>query len=971
MLDSMERYVRESFTTALHAGYIQVYYQPVIRSISRKLCSFEALARWIDPVHGLIAPNNFIPVLEDMRVIHLLDIEVIRQACAQIRASVDAGETPIPVSVNLSRLDFELSDIFSAIMDLVATYQIPHNYLYIEITESLMAVQGCSMQEVIDRFRSAGFQVWMDDFGSGYSSLNVLKDFSFDEIKMDMQFLSSFDQRSRRIMTSVIQMAKEIDIHTLAEGVETEEQFRYLRNIGCEKVQGYFFGRPMPYKESLEHLVQTGVEIEKPIEHVYYDNIGKVDFLSAVPFMTQQEKDSITSARQLNSIPLAIAEAREDSFSVLFYNAAFEDTAKSTGMISNIFTQEMLLKPRPYSLLPTSVINLMDSTRSGEEGHMYFISHEEYYEIQAKCIAQTRDTYCVLFRLSNLSKASESNRRDKLDEGLRQIYSLYERITLIDVENDTILPLYVATRDDLVSGRSGIVQLWAEYAKRWIFNEDRPQYLDFFNRTVFEEGLLSSGRLSVTRMFRTLVGHGKFEWRAYTLLYLRDNTYVELISNAHEEVLDVINRVGQSAPSFGKKDPSERASKSQCVSEERVWRSLVNSGVIRMFWKDDQRRFLGASRSFLDYYGFRSIADIAGKTDEDLGWHVRPSEYMTDELSVLQEGIVTHHEPGYCIRNGENRNIFASKAPVYDENGSIKGLVGFFIDKELLVENDSRGGDTKRHDMLTGLLNSRGLHEEARLFRDAYYLRNDDFVRIDVCIDDIASVNNQYGFDFGDKVISAFGHALKESFGRSSAVGRVSGQRFAVVRKANGAKEVRGLLARIKDVAESIRFVDDIPVTLYVSAGACLFSETENIGEQTKRAEIRLLADNEEHISVSKRQTRASEIFHLYDNLPIAYAVYKVIKEDEQSECDASIFYVNHAFEKRDGKMASELLGKHTREIYPTLDEQWYDWAQRAAFGGEIIVEKMHYGKLDTTYAITVSQVIHSGYCCFTYQKVD
>ncbi len=969
MSQSLERYVRESFTSALHSGYIMVYYQPVIRSISRKLCSFEALARWIDPDYGLITPNIFIPALEDMRAIHLLDIEIIRQACAQIRKSVDAGKTPIPVSVNLSRLDFALCDIFSAINHLVSLYQVPHDFVHIEITESLMADQGSNMHAVIDQFRSAGFQIWMDDFGSGYSSLNVLKDFSFDEIKMDMQFLSSFDQRSRRILTSVIQMAKDINIHTLAEGVETEEQFSYLRNIGCEKVQGFYFGRPMPFDESLEHLAHIGVEIEKPAERAYYDNIGMVNFLSAVPFMTQEEKDSLTNARQLNSIPLAVAEARGDSFSVLFYNTAFEETAKSTGLTSNIFSPETLCKPRPYNLLPSSVIGLMDSTRSGSEGHMYFVSNEEYYEIQAKCIAQMGETYCVLFRMSNLSRQSESERREKLDEGVRQIYALYDRIALVDVENDSILPLYFASRDDLVSGRSGLANLSKEFSRRWIFPEDREDWLEFITNSTQGTELSSGGRLSKTKAFRTLVGHGKYEWKSYTLLYLRPGMYVELVRNVHQEVAGVIERMrGDNQWSLA--EPVGEQVREPGIREERVWRTIVGSGLIRLFWKDCERRFRGASQSFLDYYGFGSVEDIVGKTDEDLGWHVQPGNYMTDELSVIREGIITHHEPGHCIRNGENRDIFASKAPVYGSDGEIEGLVGYFIDSEMLLSNDSRGAETKRRDILTGLLNSRGLYEEARLFRDAYFLRNDDFVRIEVAIDDIDAINNQYGFDFGDKAIAELGRVIKDAFGRKSAVGRVSGQEFAILCQVDGSEEAHRLLDKAKGIANHIHRIDDTAITLYISAGACLFSETKNISEQARRAEVRLLADQEERTSAGGHHKRSAEIFHLYDNLPIAYAVYKVVRDESEGACDARIFYVNHAFEQR-GKMdSSQLLGMHTREVYPTLDERWYDWAQRAAFDGEIIVDKMLFEPLKVTFAITASQVIHFGYCCFTYQEV-
>ena len=352
MEESLDQFILENFDTALSAGHIQVYYQPVIRTISGQLCSFEALARWIDPVRGMLPPDAFIPVLEQAKRIHRLDSFVIETVCRRIRQSVENNQTPIPVSINLSRMDFTHCDIFSVVDENARAFHIPHDFLYIEITESVLAEQEGQMRDVVERFRKAGYQIWMDDFGSGYSSLNMLKDYSFDELKLDMRFLSSFNQRSRRILTSVIQMAKEIDIHTLAEGVETEEQFSYLRNIGCEKVQGFYFGKPMPYEAALDALREKGITVELPRHRKYYDDIGKVNFLSAVPFMTKAERDALKTARQLNSIPLAVAEGRRDSFSILFYNTAFEQTAESTGMVSHIFTQCCAPggPPQPYSL---------------------------------------------------------------------------------------------------------------------------------------------------------------------------------------------------------------------------------------------------------------------------------------------------------------------------------------------------------------------------------------------------------------------------------------------------------------------------------------------------------------------------------------------------------------------------------------------------------------------------------------------
>lgn len=155
----MEKFVVDHFEEALRKNHIQVYYQPVIRTLSKRLCSFEGLARWVDPKIGVIRPDRFIPILEKHRLIHRLDLHIIRQVCARIRKNINEGNLPVPVSVNLSRLDFSLCDIFASIDEIVREYQISRDMLNIEITESIMAEQSTVMQSMLSRFRNAGFQI--------------------------------------------------------------------------------------------------------------------------------------------------------------------------------------------------------------------------------------------------------------------------------------------------------------------------------------------------------------------------------------------------------------------------------------------------------------------------------------------------------------------------------------------------------------------------------------------------------------------------------------------------------------------------------------------------------------------------------------------------------------------------------------------------------------------------------------------
>lgn len=280
---AVRSYVIAHIDEAVENGYIEIYYQPVVRTLTGNLAGMEALARWHDPVYGFLRPNQFIPVLEEERLIDKLDRYVIRECGRQLRRQMDAHQPIVPISFNVSRMDFQLMDVLSEIESVVRENGLPRDCLRIEITETAMVQDRNRILEMIDRFRGNGYPVWLDDFGSGYSSLNVLKDYHFDELKIDMEFLRVFNDTSRKIITSVVMMAKAIGIHTLAEGVETREQVEFLRSIGCEKLQGYYYGRPMPYDELVAHCRERHLCAETRQEERIYGEAGLFNVIRVSP----------------------------------------------------------------------------------------------------------------------------------------------------------------------------------------------------------------------------------------------------------------------------------------------------------------------------------------------------------------------------------------------------------------------------------------------------------------------------------------------------------------------------------------------------------------------------------------------------------------------------------------------------------------------------------------------------------------
>ena len=261
--------------------------------------------------------------------------------CADLRDDIDSGYAVEPISLNLSRLDFELCNIKQVVDTNVAKYNVPKDYLVLEVTESALASDSATLGNVIREFRQDGYQVWIDDFGSGYSSFNNLQVYDFDVLKIDMNFMRTFDQnpKSRIIISTIVDMAKKLHIHTLTEGVETKEQYEFLKRIGCELIQGYYFGKPTPIEEFQTRRAElcSFEKNETPEESQYFDEIGRINFLDSTPLHQNNMGLDIT-----NDIPIAIIERENREYKALFSNKAFNKVLQSFGGTSVKHTIQLL-----------------------------------------------------------------------------------------------------------------------------------------------------------------------------------------------------------------------------------------------------------------------------------------------------------------------------------------------------------------------------------------------------------------------------------------------------------------------------------------------------------------------------------------------------------------------------------------------------------------------------------------------------
>lgn len=301
---------------ALKQEQFILYLQPKYDLRTNCIAGAEVLVRWKDPERGMISPGEFIPIFERNGFIMKLDYYVWEHACQLLRKWLDQGYKPLPVSVNVSRVSVYNPKLVDIICELVSKYQIPPELFELELTESAYTSNPVEIREAMAKLQKKGFTILMDDFGSGYSSLNVLKDIAVDILKIDMKFMDNTEipGRGENILASVVRMAKWLEMPVIAEGVEKASQVEFLKSIGCEYVQGFYFARPMPVEEYEQTaFLQREEQNKKSLaSHEGKDQLWSMGSQMELMFSNMQQA-------------IAIYEYHEDRLDLIRVNNAYYD----------------------------------------------------------------------------------------------------------------------------------------------------------------------------------------------------------------------------------------------------------------------------------------------------------------------------------------------------------------------------------------------------------------------------------------------------------------------------------------------------------------------------------------------------------------------------------------------------------------------------------------------------------------------
>lgn len=816
---NMRAYIVGNVDRAVNEGWIHVAYQPVVGTFSGELESFEALARWHDPVFGPLSPAQFIDTLERGHLAHKVDLEILRQVCEDIEQRRREGRAYAPVSVNLSRYDLELDRIHEQIDDILEAHGTPHDAIHFEITETALMQNEDLVREHVRTFHEHGYEVWLDDFGSGYSSLNTLRGFGFDCAKLDMVFMRDRSEGLEGFLGDLVTTCKHIGLKTLAEGVETEDQFQMLARIGCAKVQGYLFSKPAPLDVCLANIHSHGVSSSTPRERLLYDEIGMVDLRQGL--LRTDETREIPGHERPLGIFVEDENARgREALRFVYVNAAGAAFAETMGVHSLMGDTTDV----DYDGWFSSTIHSV-ARRLTEPGDIAPVRHTRN--------GVTANGYLRLISRQGplaaylLASDEQAERETAVRNDLDDLASLFDNVAVATPATDAFRHVhghFVYDRGQ--TDNLGFADALAWLAENTVRPDERADFLAFVDPTTLLARCNAAPAGTINGFFNLRMTETLYKLKRVVISHIPGTAnparfLMCIARNSAGWTREMIEQPNRPSPALIAGRP---------VHTDSLWNALAESGTLALFWKDTQRRFLGANKVFLDYHGV-ALNDILGKTDDEIGWNPEPEAIADDERAVLEHGATIRDTPGKVTVGGHDHSILINKMPVY-EKGKVVALLGHISDATLaaqrLIEMGARLNDTTgvsaQTDPVTGLAGPAGLFLAAEGLTADYASRGEDYACISLLVTGPNEFAAAYGAGARDDLRRSIADALRSAAPDGAVAGRLYGDRYAILLKASGADEAEGVCGAAKKAIRSIRSVGKIPCNVYVAGGCALYS---------------------------------------------------------------------------------------------------------------------------------------------------
>lgn len=835
------KYIIDNFERAMNEGWIEVYYQPIIRTSNGRVCGEEALVRWEDPHFGTLNPIDFVPALEAINAVHRLDLYVLEEALSKMNEQRRRGLYVVPTSINLSQVDFFACDIVEEISKRVEDSGISRRMIAIEISEISLNINNDMIISQVEQFRDLGFQVWMDDYGSGDSVLPILQRVHFDSLKINMYFVQQIriSERARIILTELVRMAMSLGMETVVEGVEFQEQVEFLQEIGCTKLQGFLYCKPIPKSAIFERYIKgQAIGFENPAETSYYSALGRVN-LYDISFARSSSKEL---AEYFDTFPLVIMETDGKTVRIVRGNKSFkkfmvhnfpitdlsgiydfDDEHTSAG----VYTMSCIRK-----CAMTGKRQIIDDRL--EDGRIVQMLIQR---IAVNSVTKQAAVVLAILQINENQNIADSLTYNYIARALAEDYiDLY--FVNLDTEEYVEYSPDGLNRDVAVDKKGDdFFRRARNMIKKKIYSEDVDVILESFTKENIKRSLENQGVYSVT--YRLII-NGIPTYVSMKIVKVRtDNNHILIgVSNVDKQVRQ--------------QEIIEKA------KEERLMYSRVMalSGDYICFYTVDPETehyvCFTASEGFRRF-GFPDEGEnFFAKSVEDAKSIVHANDYKGFAQVFNKENVLQHiKDRGMFVYNyrfmldGQVRHVSAKATLVHESTGD-KLIVGIIdIENQVLMEQEYAANlleaeDKAIKDPLTGVKNKRAYVDEEEHLNIQIGAGMDLAFAIVVCdINGLKQVNDSMGHAAGDAYIKEGCEIICDAFARSP-VFRVGGDEFVAVVKG---KDYEYLESRIEKI-DKINKKNKKNGKVTIAVGYSLYEKTDKFASDVfERADSLMYAN--------------------------------------------------------------------------------------------------------------------------------
>lgn len=793
-----QSYIKDAIDTALERGYIKISYTPVFRTLTGKVCNLRVTTFWDDPRYGVMPENVYLPVLESQHTSYKISNYVIENVAERQRDAMERQVYLVPALVHISAADFLDSDVLGHLEQTVQQNSIQRASIALRISENDAMLNPDWVSKGVKTLQQSGYCVTLESFGGEQASLTMLSDYDFQEICLDIDRITDA-RRAKKLLKALVYMIKSLDIHVSAAGVETKEQLKFLQSIGCEKVQGSLLGEPQSYSAFFVQVKQKDIFLETAGERVFYDKAGLENLIATSPLgLVLVNKSGIKNSFMNEPLATLLQKMGYRNFSHLLRDHTFYLGYKFRHLAEKaVFSGEREAMVGPV-LDHLYVFSLLVVAKS---------DHDVMYRLECHDITGTQVSRDV-----NLNSVAT-----------KSILQVYEYIYQIDLNQETIRVLQSAIPKEEV----GRVYPFAQAPlAHYIHEVDYPYYRNLFDKSYMRKHLQHTARGEFSEMLRIRQANGSYRWMAAIIISTplpQSHRYLLCISPSC--MSDTMNLPAFLQRIFGQ---PIKPTIPEDVELRNLWSTLMSMTKMKFYWQDAQGRFLGASKSFLDYYGVQTVDEIVGKKASELGWLINMKKHEENMQKVLHHGEIARDVVEQGIVRGNVVQLVINESPVYQQ-GKIIGVLGYLYGADEINTSVNHVMVNRFIDPTTGFPTATAFYGSLAHFEDNYRLNQEDYQLASLYVDYVP-FQKTYGHSLAERLITVVANTVRQFFGNKASIARVRGGRFLLASNQflmddNMEKQLKLCDAAIRKIYE----IDGHPCTLKLSYGVANRSEVREV----------------------------------------------------------------------------------------------------------------------------------------------